>query len=203
MVFSWSDYSLVTDNPTWPGPNPWDSDPAWELDPVNYFSPFIIVAPKALKSPLSPRISLLRLSSLRVHCLIMVTWLPYVQFALKSCDQSASKQKYIKQNYRNLVLFRNLRTFDCPWPCKMPLRNVLTVIEIWIRRVHAIEHFSSEIFLCFKIIAIGHKIILIGQKCPINMILCPIAMIFKQKKMSLTRKMSYCMNPSFIHISMT
>ena len=33
----------------------------------------------------------------------MVMWLPYVQFALKSCDQSASKQKYIKQNYRIFV----------------------------------------------------------------------------------------------------
>ena len=70
---------------------------------IKLLLPLIIVAPKALKKSLSPRISLLRFSSLRVHCLITVTWLPYVQFALKSCDQSASKQKYIKQNYRNYL----------------------------------------------------------------------------------------------------
>ena len=85
-----------------PKPNPRDPGKWFGIDQITS-SPLIIVAPKALKKSLSPRISLLRFSSLRVHCLIEVTWLPYVQFALMSRDKSASKQKYIKQNYRIFV----------------------------------------------------------------------------------------------------
>ena len=59
-----------------PKPNPRDPGKWFGIDQITS-SPLIIVAPKALKKSLSPRIFLLRFSSLRVHCLIEVTWLPY------------------------------------------------------------------------------------------------------------------------------
>ena len=96
---------------------------------IQLLLPLYYCSPESPKKSLSPRISLLRLSSLRVHCLIEVTWLPHVQFALMSRDKSASKQKIHKTKLPNF----------CPWfvssnipPDSRKKRRILCLLLGWI-----------------------------------------------------------------------
>ena len=113
--------------PTWP-------KSGWWRVSDEFTSPPYYCSPESPKKSLSPRISLLRFSSLRVHCLIEVTWLPHVQFALMSRDKSASKQKYIKQNYRICATYyfvSVVRFFDIP-PDSRNKRRILCLLLGWI-----------------------------------------------------------------------
>ena len=100
---------------------------------IQLLLPLYYCSPESPKKSLSPRISLLRFSSLRVHCLIEVTWLPHVQFALMSRDKSASKQKIHKTTESVLLII------FCPWfvssnipPDSRNKRRILCLLLGWI-----------------------------------------------------------------------
>ena len=120
-----------------PKPGPRDSG----LGLIVLLPPLYNCSPESPKKSLSPRISLLRFSSLRVHCLIEVTWLPHVQFALMSRDKSASKQKIHKTKLPNLCCL----LFFCPRfvssnipPYSRNKRRILCLLLGWI--VHLVAY---------------------------------------------------------------
>ena len=99
------------------------------------------------------------------------------------------KQKYpLKRLGSKLVLLTSSKYMQFQNACstKLHVRGSIQQDNLLVR----------EIFLFFE----NHgnrtkKSYLQDQKCPISMILCPIPMIFKKRKISLTRKVSYCMDP--------